>query len=114
MYFNPDLSKQAQEVIFSRKNSRVDHTTVTFNNSSIARTSCRKHLGLYLDEKLNFSLHINKKISKAHKSIGVIRKLHYFVLRNSLLTIYKSFIRPHLDYGEPNNQAFSNKFEVVQ
>ena len=35
MFFNPDLSKQDQEVIFSRKASRVDHPVVTFNNSSL-------------------------------------------------------------------------------
>ena len=116
MSFNPDLSKQAREVIFSCKSSRVDHPSVTFNNSSVARTSCQKHLGLYLDEKLNFSHHIKEKISKACKGIGVIRKLHYVLPRHSLLTIYNSFIRPHLDYGDilydqPNNQAFSNKLE---
>ena len=34
--FNPDLSKQAQEVIFSCKSSRVDHPRVIFSNSSVA------------------------------------------------------------------------------
>ena len=98
MSFNPDLSKQAREVIFSRKSSRVDHPSVTFNNSSVARTSCQKHLGLYLDEKLNFSHHIKEKISKACTGIGVIGKLHYVLHWRSLLIIYNSFIRPHLDY----------------
>ena len=119
MSFNPNLSKQAREVIFSRKSSRVDHPSVTFNNSSVARTSCQKHLGLYLDEKLNFSHYIKQKISKACRGIGVIRKLHYVLPRHSVLTIYKSFIRPHLDHGDviydqPNNQAFSTKLEAVQ
>ena len=36
-----------------------------------------------------------------------------------MLTIYKSFIRPHLDYGDivydqPSNDAFSNKLETVR
>ena len=62
----------------------------------------------YLDKKLNFSHHIIEKISKACKAIGVIKKLYYVLPRNSLLTIYKSFIRPHLDYDDiiydqPNN-----------
>ena len=100
MSFNPDLSKQAREVIFSCKSSRVDHPSVTFNNSSVARTSYQKHLGLHLDEKLNFSHHIKEKISKACKGIRVIRKLHYVLPRLSLLTIYNSFTRPHLDYGD--------------
>ena len=39
--------------------------------------------------------------------------------RNSLLTIYKSFIRPHLDYGDIsydnlNNENFQSKLEKVQ
>ena len=46
MSFNLDLSKQAQEVVFSWKVSRVDHHVVTFNNSPVAQTSCQKHLGL--------------------------------------------------------------------
>ena len=39
--------------------------------------------------------------------------------RNALLTIYKSFIKPHLDYGDilydnPNNENFQSKIEKVQ
>ena len=80
MSFNPNLPKQAQEVIFLQKASRVDHPVVTFNNSTVAPTPCRKHLGLHLDKKLNFSHHINKKISNACKGIDIIRKLTMFFL----------------------------------
>ena len=57
--------------------------------------------------------------AKICKGIGIIRKLHYILPRHSLLTIYKSFISPHLDYGDiiydqPINQAFINKLEAVQ
>ena len=38
MSFNPDFSKQAQEVIFSRKASRIDQPAVTFDNTAVART----------------------------------------------------------------------------
>ena len=53
------------------------------------------------------------------KGIGLLRKLQSILPRTSLLTIYKSFIRPHLDYGDvvydqPSNDAFSNKLETVQ
>ena len=59
------------------------------------------------------------KISKAEKGISVIKKLYNILQRNALLTIYKSFVRPHLDYGDivydqPTNQSFSNKIEAVQ
>ena len=42
-----------------------------------------------------------------------------FLSHPSLLTIYKSFIRPHLDYGDvtydqPSNTIFSSKIESIQ
>ena len=106
-------------MIFPRKLSRVDHPAATFKNSSVARTPCQKYLGLCFDEKLNFSHHIKDGKSKASKGIDLIRKLHYFLTRLSQLTIHKSFITPHVDYGDiicdqTNNQAFSNKLEIVR
>ena len=94
MNFNPDLSKQAQEVIISRKTVKIIHPTIIFNNVPVARTTCQKHLGLYLAEKLNFYDHIIAKVSKA-KGAGIIKRLSNTLPRNSLLTIYKSFIRPY-------------------
>ena len=38
-------------------------------------SSPQKHLGIYIDEKLNFSNHIKENISKANKGIGILRKL---------------------------------------
>ena len=120
MQFNPDPNKQANEVIFSRK-STVDmsHPPVKFNNNDIVKCSDQKHLGIVLDTKLNFDSHINQKIKKCNKLIGVIRRLSVHLPRNALLTIYKSFIRPNLDYGDilydkPNNENFQNKLERVQ
>ena len=92
MIFNPDISKQAQEVVFSRKTDKVNHMPLNFNAIPVAQTSHQKHLGLYLDEKLNFNHHIKEIISKVNKGIIVIRKLRSILLRNTLLAIYKPFI----------------------
>ena len=51
--------------------------------------------------------------------IGLIRRLSVNLPRIALLTIYKSFIIPHLDYGDilydkPSNYNFQNKMEKVQ
>ena len=51
MIFNPDLSKQAQEVIFSRKTYKINHPTTTFKTFPVARTPYQKRLDLYLVEK---------------------------------------------------------------
>ena len=55
---------------------------------------------MILDEKLDFKNHLKEKCSKFNKGVGVIRKLQSVLPRKSLLTIYKSFVRPHLDYGD--------------
>ena len=84
-------------------------------------TTCQKHLGMHLDEKLNVNHHVKEKIAKANKGIGLICKSAHVLPRQSLLTRYKSFIRPHLDYGDmiydqPNNKSFCNlkKFNILQ
>ena len=64
MSFNLDVSKRAQEVIFSRKKNIGNHLAVFFDNLPINRKSTQKHLDLLLDEKLNFSEHINEKLKK--------------------------------------------------
>ena len=60
-----------------------------------------------------------KKINKAMKIVGTIRKLNSPLPTSSLMTLYKSFVRPHLDYDDviydkPNNQRFIDKIESVQ
>ena len=55
---------------------------------------------MFLDSNLDFDEHIKEVFDKASKSIGLIRKLRKFLPRPSLLKIYKSFVKPHLDYGD--------------
>ena len=54
---------------------------------------------------------------KANKGIGAIKKLNNTLPRKTLLTLYKSFVRPHLDYGEiiydhRNKESFCNNFKL--
>ena len=65
------------------------------------------HLGLKLDEEL------------VNRGIGILKKLSGFLPRNSLITLYKSFILPHIDYAgiiydQPNNLNLCNKIETCQ
>ena len=119
MIFNPDLSKQPQEVIFSRKTCKINQPNTTFNTIPVARTPYQKHLDLYPDEKLNFNHHINVKLSKALQGIGIIKGLSHIPPRISLITICKSFIRPDLDYcdviyEQPDNESFRWIIERIE
>ena len=119
MSFNPDPSKQAVEVYFSRRRVPTNAPPLTFNNINIETNEYQKHLGLTLDSKLSFSHHLDEKIKKANKGIGLIHRLRKYIPRKSLLTIYKSYIRPHLDYGDiiydhPGDATFVQRLESIQ
>ena len=111
MSFNPDPSKQAQEVISSRKLQKISHPSIYFNNNTIEQVSSQKHLGMILDAKLNFQEHIKNLLTKINKAIGLLQKLQNILPRGSLLTIFKSFVKPHLDYGDViYDQRYNNTF----
>ena len=55
---------------------------------------------MILETKLDFSLHLKNVQNKVNKTIGLLRKLQDTLPRTSLITIFKSFIRLHLDYGD--------------
>ena len=45
-------------------------------------------------------------------AVGLLHKLRNILPRTMLITIYKAFTRPHLDYGDIlYDQAFNNSFK---
>ena len=120
MNFNRNTTKQAQEVIFSRKVKKTVHPPLLFNNASVTRTSSQKHLGIIIDNQLKFDDDKKIMFRKTSQNKGVLRKLHNFLPRAAaLITIYKAFIRSYLDYGhilydQACNMSFHQKLESIQ
>ena len=100
MSFNRNPSKQAQEVIFSRKLQNLNYDSIYVNQNLLQQVLSQKHLGMHLDTKLSFQGHLDNVMSKLDKTIGLLRKLQAVLPRPSLVDIYKAFIRPHLDYWD--------------
>ena len=95
------------------------HPPLIFINSNMSEASSQKRLGVIFVEFLKFLEHFKIILSKINKSIGLLRKLQSLLPRNALITIYKSFIRPHLDYNDviydqTFNYYFHQKFESIQ
>ena len=118
MIINPDQTKQAQEVIFSRKLKKPAHPNLTFNNSHVSQTESEKHLGLILDNKLSFNEHLKGVLDKISNAIGLVRKFQSILPRFLLLTIYKTFetiswLWGH-NYDQTYNASFDRKLESIQ
>ena len=75
--------------------------------TTLYNKSPHKHLGMYPDTKL------------VDKTIGLLCKLQAILSRPFLVTVYKVFIRPHLDYGDmiygqAYKEPFHQKLESIQ
>ena len=90
-----------------------------FNNNIVNLTTIHKHLGMIFDSKLNVDQHLKSVLKKISKPVGLLRKFQGILPRTSLITIYKSFARPHLDYGDiiydqTFNESFHQRIESIQ
>ena len=68
---------------------------------------------------VDFKEHIQNVLNKVSKTIGLLSKLQKILPRPPLITIYKSFIRPHVDYrdviyNQVYNVSFHQKIESIQ
>ena len=119
MSFNPDINKQAQEVLFSCRLQKSNHPSLTFNGTSVIQSEIQKHLIMFLDSILDFKEHMQNVLNKVSKTIGLLHKLQKILPRSSLITVYKSFVRSRLDYGDviydqAYNISFHQKVKSIQ
>ena len=72
MNFNRDTTKQAHEVIFSRKAKEIYRPPLVFINTSVSQSSYKKHLGVILDSKLIFDEHLKMVSLKTSKTLALL------------------------------------------
>ena len=65
---------------------------------------------MFLD-LISFNKHLETVLAKVNKGSAIFRKLQSVLPREALLTIYKSFICPHFDYGDViYDQSYNDPF----
>ena len=89
MIFTPDPSKQAQEVIFSRKLKNVSYPLLIFNNANVSSCKSQKHLGILLDSKLTFEEHFKMILNKTNRTTWLLRKLQSFISTTVMFSMIK-------------------------
>ena len=68
------------------------------NGMPIKQVRSAKFLGVYLDEHLTWSDHVETIIGKISKTCGILNKLTYRLPQSMLLNIYNTLILPYLQY----------------
>ena len=64
MSFNAESLIQAQDVIFSRKITKINYSTLILNDYPLRQVVLQKYLGMFLDCKLNFAEHLKIIVNK--------------------------------------------------
>lgn len=87
--------------------------------ATLQRATSTKDLGLNLDQKLSFNLHIETMIRQCYKTLGfIIRLSRNFTDINTIIALYKSLVRSRLEYGccvwSPTTQVAKKSIEKVQ
>ena len=68
------------------------------NNEEITRNPANLFLGVTIDEKIKFNLHINQISKKVSKSIGILNKLKYYLTASTMRNLYFTLVHPYLSY----------------
>ena len=77
-----------------------------------------KYLGIILDSRLTWKIHIDELCKKLGRTVGMLFKIRYQCNKNVLRSLYFSLFESHLSYGLPvwgcANQALIQKLFILQ
>ena len=87
-------------MLVSRRRSPSSPPSFLVQGTPLSHVSSVKYLGILINSDLSWSPHVAKLCSKVRKLVGLLyRQFYKHADSTTLLTLYKSFIRPHLEYG---------------
>ena len=89
-----------ESMILTRKVIKPYHPPIYMENTEIEEVNAHKHLGIIFSNDCTWHSHIDYIKEKAWKRISIMRKLKFVLDWKSLETIYISFIRPIIEYGD--------------
>ena len=92
----PFNAKKCKAMHFGYNNPRK---TYFLDNQELESVASEKDLGVMVDDKLKFHVHAASASKKANQMLGVIKKSYVTRDADAITTLYKSMVRPHLEYG---------------
>ncbi len=74
------------------------HHSYTMRDITLGETNEEKDLGIMINKSLKVSSECVAAAKKVNRALGMIRRNLIFKNRAVILKLYKSLVRPHLDY----------------
>ena len=93
------LNVDKTKFMIFHKRKKVPNLSIALNNIAITKVDTFNYLGILLDSNLSWKSHTDMLVLKISTLIGVLHSVKKYFPKSILLTIYKSLITPHLNYG---------------
>ena len=111
MQFNVDKCKRLH---IGHNNNKYKYT---MNGQEIESSVRERDLGVQIGENLDSEAQVGKAVTRANKILGMIWRTYDKSMKN-IIQLYKSLVRPHLDYAmqiwNPYKQKHVDLLEEVQ
>ncbi len=97
-------ASKTEGLIINKKANPSPYVTpkIELNNWQVNFVDEHKHVGIWLNKKLDWKTHMNNLASKANSRMGILRKFKYMkykLPRFVLNQCYLSYVRPLMEYG---------------
>ena len=88
-------------MIISGNKKKIDTNefNVSISGNVIVKSDYVKYLGVFLDDRLSWKIHINKLSKKLSRACGMVYKLRHYVPLSSLKLVYYGLFHSHLQYS---------------
>ena len=91
---------KCRSLVFSLKRVKPLHPPLYLNSTCIEEVDKHIQLGLILQSNMSWRCHIQYIFEKVSKRLNILKLLKYKLNRSTLVCLYKSLIRPLMEYGD--------------
>ena len=85
-------------MVFTRKKTQPADIKIEIDNEIISETKSSKFLGVHIDNKLNWKMHVGYVLGKIARGKGIFVKARKVFSNECMINLYHAFIYPYLIY----------------
>ena len=95
-----NIAKTEFMTIGSRQKIRAidDEIAIKINEREINKVDSVKSLGVYIDNHLTWTKHVDKISKKIASAIGALKRIRPYITTNTAVQVYQALVQPHFDY----------------
>ena len=111
-------ASKTELIIFRDPRKKITYNMkIKINGEKLTPCSSVKYLGIYIDQHLNWNIHLAELKPKLSRAVGMLSKLRYFVNNETLRMVYFGIFSSLLSYGAQiwgQHNAVSKKLQILQ